>query len=327
MRVWVLGNVHEACLDRLRPHLELVDGRGSSRAELLAGVGQYEVILLRIEHRIDREVFERGTRLRIVSLASAGADHVDHTAARQHGVVVLNSPGANAQSVAELTIAQMVNLARRTILAHRDVRSGIYEREIYGGVEIAGRTLGIVGLGQIGSRVARLALAFGMRVIACDPYVRYVYDPTSLAPESPPVPLVSLEEVLDQSDFVSIHTPLTDETYHLINARRLALMRPTAFLLNLARGPIVAEADLYDALRLGRIAGAALDVFETEPCYSSPLFTLDNCLVTPHIAGITEDAQQRIGVTTAERLLAAIRRLEPAPVVAQPTGHPVMPTN
>lgn len=246
------------------------------------------------------EVFQGAPSLSFVGICRAATDHIDVEAATRHGVLVVNTPGRNAQAVAEHALGLMLSLARRIPMAHRYVTEGGWRDPVepymtMRGVELAGRTLGIVGLGAIGRRLSAMASALGMTCLAHDPYAG---DP----PEG--VSLTGLDTLLAGSDFVSIHAPLTSETEGLIDGRRLAMMRPSAYLLNLADAAIVAEEALVAAMREGRIAGAALDVFDTYPLRpDSPLLTLDNAILTPHLGGATEETVRRHSAQMAEDIL------------------------
>ena len=236
------------------------------------------------------EVFEAAPSLRFVGVCRGSTGHVDLEAATRHRVLVVNTPARNAQAVAEHALGLMLSLARQLPKAHRYVVEGCWRNpaEPYmtmRGIELAGRTLGIIGLGAIGRRLAATASALGMRCLAYDPYV-------GQAPQG--AKLVGLDDLLGQSDFVSIHTPMTEETKGLLGDRQLGLMKPTAFLINLSDAAIVMEDALVKALREHRIAGAALDVFETHPIAPhSPLLSLDNVVLTPHLGGATEETIQR----------------------------------
>jgi D-3-phosphoglycerate dehydrogenase len=223
-------------------------------------------------------------------------DNVDLDAATQKGVVVMNTPGGNAQSVAEHTLALLLALARRIPQADASMKQGRWEKKKLEGMELRGKTLGLIGLGQIGSDVAHLAKAFEMQIIAYDPYV------SSLLAGELSVKLVSLEEVLKSADFISLHASATPETRHLLNARTLALAQPGVRIVNCARGELINEADLLSALECGLVAGAGLDVFETEPPKDSKLVAHPNVIATPHIAGSTEEAQEIVGIRIAEQV-------------------------
>jgi len=279
----------------LQPH-ELVELIGDAVA-VIAGVDSFP-----------KEVFERAPRLRVISRFGVGVDNVDLAAATEHKVVVTITPGANAVAVAELTILLMLALARHLPAHDRWTRSGEWKRVT--GMELAGATLGIVGLGRIGREVASRARAFGMRIVFTDP----VPPPEALVDELEATPL-SLDDLLPTSDVVSLHLPLTNETYHLIGARELARMKSTAFLINTARGGLVDEQALYEALKEKRLAGAAFDVFEQEPPGASPLLQLDNFIAMPHTGSATVQTARRMGWMAAQNALAVLEGRRPEGVV------------
>lgn len=236
------------------------------------------------------DVFEQATSLRFVGICRSSTSHVDIEAATRHGVAVVNTPSRNAQAVAEHALGLMLSLARKIPAAHRFVAEGRWQNPVepylnMRGVELAGRTLGVIGMGAIGRRLAAICFALDMTVIAYDPYV-------DVAP--PNVTLKGLDELLVQSDFVSVHVPLTEETEAMLDSRRLALMKPSAFLINATDASVVDQDALVEALRYKRIGGAALDVFETHPIAPhNPLLTLDNVVLTPHLGGATEETIER----------------------------------
>jgi D-3-phosphoglycerate dehydrogenase len=275
--------------------------------ELTELAGDAVAIVAGLDH-FTRAVFERTPQLRVVSRFGVGVDNVDLEAATEHKVVVTITPGANSVTVAELTMLLMLALSRHLVLHDRWVRSGSWKRA--SGVELMGGTLGIVGLGRIGREVAARARAFGMRIVFTDP----VLPPEDLvrALEATALPL---DDLLSTSDVITLHLPLSAETHHLIGARELALMKPSAFLINTARGGLVDEEALYAALKEGRLAGAAFDVFEKEPPGASPLLQLDNFIATPHIGSATVQTTRRMGWMAAQNALAVLEGRRPEGVV------------
>jgi D-3-phosphoglycerate dehydrogenase / 2-oxoglutarate reductase len=245
---------------------------------------------------VTAELLAAAGQLRVIGRAGVGVDNVDLDAATQKGVVVMNTPGGNAVSVAEHTLALLLSLARRIPQADALMKQGKWEKKKLEGMELRGKTLGLIGLGQIGSDVARLAKAFEMKVVAYDPFV------SSLLASQMDVKLESIEEVFKQADFISLHCSLTPDTRHLVNAQRLALAQPGVRIVNCARGELVNEVDLLAALESGVVAGAALDVFEVEPPKDSKLVNHVNVIATPHIAGSTEEAQEIVGIRIAEQV-------------------------
>lgn len=241
--------------------------------------------------------------LRVVSAHGVGVDHIDVRAARSRGIVVANCPGSNDQAVADLTLGLMLSTARLIPLADRQMRQGIWGDHV--GTELWNKTLGLIGLGRIGRAVAKRALGFDMRVLAFDPYVG---EELALSVGARVAPL---DEVIAQADFLSLHAVLTDQTRGMIGAAQLRKMKPTAYLINTARGGLVDEEALCDALREKRIAGAALDAFAVEPPWASGLLDLDNVVVTPHIGAHTAEAVERMGVIAAKNVVEALRTGKP----------------
>lgn len=248
-------------------------------------------------------VMDGAPRLRVISRTGVGYDAVDVPAATERGIVVCNTPGVNRHAVSEYTFALMLQCARKMRDNLTEVWKGGWAR--HEGIDLAGKTLGIVGLGTIGREVAQRARAFEMRILACDPRQDVQFA------EEHQVSYVPLEQLLRESDFVTLHLFLNKESRHLINAERLAMMKPTAYLINTARGGIVDTAALYDALSGRRIAGAALDVFEEEPLGESKLRELDNIYMSPHAGGVTSDARYLSGAYAAENLIRVLRGERP----------------
>jgi D-3-phosphoglycerate dehydrogenase len=251
---------------------------------------------------ISRPVIAASPKLKIVSRHGVGVDYVDVEACTEHGVLVTITGDANSESVSEQALACLLAVARRIALADAEMKAGKWERPHLTGVELYRKVLGIVGLGRIGSRMAKHAKGFDMEVIACDPYIdaerALRFDAT----------LVDLETLLRRSDFVSLHVPLTEETAHMIGQAQLELMKPSAILINTARGPVVDGQALYEALNIGTIAGAGLDVFEEEPLPADhPLRKLDNVVLTPHVAGQSEEAMAGVSIRAAENVLRVLR--------------------
>lgn len=257
----------------------------------------FDALVVRSATRADRDVIKAGLpRLRAIGRAGVGVDNVDLDAATGFGVAVMNVPDANTVSAAEHTLALMLALARNVPRGWASFQEGKWERSKFTGTELRGKTLGLVGLGRIGTLVATAAQALGMRVLAHDPYIPHA------RVESLGVEMAELDALLKESDFVSMHVPKSDATRNLMNAERLALMKPTARLINCARGGVVDEEALYDAIKNGRLAGAAFDVYEKEPPEMKPLYGLPNVVTTPHLGASTSEAQEKVGVQIAERL-------------------------
>jgi D-3-phosphoglycerate dehydrogenase len=273
--------------------------------ELRPAVDGYDALIVRSETRLTREIIEAAGSLKVIGRAGIGVDNIDLDAATEKGVVVVNAPTGNIVSAAEHAIALMMALARHIPDANASLKGGRWERGRFRGLEVRGKTLGIVGLGQVGSEVARRARGLEMRVLAHDPFV-----PEERA-RSLGVELVPFKEVLKESDFLTVHTTLTEGTRHLVGEEELRQMKPTARIINTARGGIVDEAALEAALNEGRLAGAALDVFEKEPLTSHPLFANERIVVTPHLGASTAEAQERVAVDVAGQIIAVLKG-EPA---------------
>jgi D-3-phosphoglycerate dehydrogenase len=275
--------------------VEVDDRAGISAAELAAIIGEYDALIVRSRTKVTREILEAATRLKVIGRAGVGLDNIDVDVATRQGIAVLNAPGSNVISAAEHTLALMLALVRRIARADASLRRGEWERKRFQGIELHGKTLGLVGAGRIGSEVAKRARAFGMRVVAYDPYL------AGERAEGLEIELVTLPELCERADIITIHVPLTAETRGMIGSAELALMKPAAYLINAARGGVVDEVALAAALRSGRLAGAALDVFEKEPVApDNPLIALDNVIAVPHLGAATREAQTSVGIAICE---------------------------
>jgi D-3-phosphoglycerate dehydrogenase len=296
-RVLVREPIADAGVELLRSRFDVdVDG-DSDLARTIAG---YDAIVIRSATKLTAEVIDRADRLKVIGRAGVGVDNVDVDAATRRGIVVANAPDSTVVSAAEQTIGLLVALARNIPQAHAALKQGTWERSRWGGIELAGKTLGVLGLGRIGQQVARRAAGLGMRVVAFDPFVgEDRFREAGVEREE------TLEAVLGAADFVTLHLPLTDETAGIMGREAIASMRDGARLINAARGALVDEDALVEAIRSGKLAGAALDVFSSEP-YSGPLLELDEVVVTPHLAASTDEAQDRAGVIVAEQIVAAL---------------------
>ncbi len=300
-RVLVTEAIAERGLDQLRAAGHEVDVRLDFTPETLPElVKGASALIIRSATKVTREVLEAGTDLVVVGRAGIGLDNVDTKAATELGVMVVNAPQSNTLSAAEHTMALLLSQARNVPQAHAALKAGRWERSKWNGVELADKTLGIVGLGRIGRLVAQRALAFGMRLVAHDPFV------SEEAARRMSVELLPLEELMARADFVTLHLAKTPETLGLIDADLLAKAKPGIRIINVARGGIVDEAALADAVRSGHVAGAALDVFSEEPCTESPLFELDDVVVTPHLGASTVEAQDKAGDTIAQMVQLAL---------------------
>jgi D-3-phosphoglycerate dehydrogenase len=266
-------------------------------AELLPLVKDVEAMVVRSETKVTRAVIEAAAKLRVVGRAGVGVDNVDVDAATQRGIVVMNTPSGNTISTAELTFSMLMALARKIPQANASMKAGEWNRKAFQGVELYNKTLGILGMGRIGTEVARRAIVFGMRVLAYDPYL------TLSRANALQVELVELDEIFARCDFITVHMPMSDETKGMINTAAFAKMKPGVRVLNCARGGIINEGDLYEAVKSGKVAGAALDVYETEPLpKDNPLRELPQVIMTPHLGASTEEAQENVGIEVAEAI-------------------------
>jgi D-3-phosphoglycerate dehydrogenase len=296
-KVLVREPIADAGIELLREHFD-VDVDGDS--DLAAVIGDYDAIVIRSATKLTADLIEKAVRLKVIGRAGVGVDNVDVDAATRRGIVVANTPDSTVVSAAEQTIGLVVALARNIPQAHAALKQGAWERSKWSGIELADKTLAVLGFGRIGQQVARRALGLGMRVVGYDPFVgdeRFREAGIERAP--------TMEDALAAGDFVTLHLPLTDETQGLIGAEAIAKMKDGARLVNAARGALLDEEALADAIRSGKLAGAALDVFSSEP-YNGPLLELDEVIVTPHLAASTNEAQDRAGVIVAEQVVAAL---------------------
>ena len=324
-RILVADPLAEDGLARLRREGEVTVATKLAEAELVERIPDYDALVVRSETKVTAPILEAGKRLRVVGRAGVGVDNIDVAAATRHGILVVNAPRGNIVAAAEHTIALLFAVARWVAQADASIHAGDWTRAKFLGVEVRGRTLGVIGLGNVGSEVAKRAHGLEVDVIAYDPVVAVE------RAELFNVELVPLDDLLQRADFVTIHVPLVEANRGLIAARELAMMKPAARLINTARGGIVDEAALADAVRERRIAGAALDVFAREPTTESPLFELDEVVVTPHLGASTVEAQDKAGQTIAEQVVLALRgefvpfAVNLAATEANATVQPFMP--
>lgn len=311
-RILVTEPIAEEGLSHLRAHAAVDVQPTMSRDALLAAISNYDALVVRSATKVDAELLAAGTQLRVVGRAGTGVDNIDVESATRSGIVVVNAPASNSVAVAELAIGLILSLARHLPHAHAHVVGGGWNRAKYMGHEVRGKTLGLVGFGRIGAEVSRRARALEMDVVAYDPVVS-----TERALQLG-VTLCTLDDVLQRSDFVSLHVPLIDATRYLINAQRLALMKPTAYLINAARGGVIDESALYTALEHNALAGVAIDAFEKEPPTGSPLVGHPRVVAIPHLGASTVEAQALTGVDVAEGVLDALNGLSPRYAVNAP---------
>ncbi len=300
MKILVSDPLSQKGLELLRQHARVDQQLDHSPGELQRIIGDYDALIVRSSTQVTREIIEAGRSLKVIGRAGVGVDNIDLPAATEKGIIVVNVPEANTVSAAELTLALLVSLARNIPGANYSVKQGAWAREHFLGIELNRKTLGIVGLGHVGSEVGRRARALGMHLLCSDPYISAEHAAKI------GVEIVTLDYLLQHSDFISLHVPLMPATRYLIGAPELALMKPGAMLINCARGGIVDEAALYSALVEKKIAGAALDVFEDEPPQDSPLLELENVIATPHLGALTREAQTNVALQVAEQVLKAL---------------------
>jgi len=299
MKILVTDPVADEAMDMLRERHD-VTFDNLTGSELAAEIGSYHGIMVRSGTQVTREVIEAADNLQVIGRAGIGVDNIDLEAASEHDVKVVNSPTGATPSVAELTIAHMLSLARHLPEADRTMKAGEWAKKQLKGTELKGKTLGLVGCGNIGSLVAEYAQALGMTVIGYDPYICE----EDLADAG--IEKTELDSVLREADYVSLHVPHIEATHHIIDAAALETMKDTAYLVNCARGGVVDEDALYEALQNGDIAGAALDVYENEPPGETRLAELDNMVMTPHLGAATREGQIRAGTVCAEQMLMAL---------------------
>jgi D-3-phosphoglycerate dehydrogenase len=303
-RVLVTDTIADSGLEILRaaPDVELDYRSGLKGADLLAAVAESDALITRSGTAVTEELVNAGTRLRIIGRAGVGLDNVDVDACTRRGILVINAPTANIMSATEHTMAMLLSLCRNIPEAHASVKRGEWVRSKFMGIELNGKVLGIIGLGRIGTRVTARARAFGMRVIAYDPYI------AATVGDKVGAEMVSLDELLAQADVITVHTPLTDETRALLGAAEIAKMKDGVIALNIARGGIWDETALADALNSGKVSGAAVDVYVEEPPGNDhPLLNAKNAILSPHIGANTIEAQDRVAVQTSEMVIQALR--------------------
>ncbi len=299
--VLIAEELAPAAIDVLSYDFDVRHVDGTDRPALLAALADADAVIVRSATRIDAEAVAAAARLKVVARAGVGLDNIDVPAATARGVMVVNAPTSNIVSAAEQAIALLLAVARHTADASAALKRGVWQRAKYTGVEVQGKTVGVVGLGRIGVLFAQRMAAFGTRLIAYDPYIQ----PARAAQLG--VRLVGLDELLRESDFISVHLPRTPETLGLIGEKELATVRPGVRIINAARGGLIDERALADALAEGRVAGAGLDVFVTEPTTESPLFAFDNVVVTPHLGASTAEAQDKAGLSVARSVKLALQ--------------------
>jgi len=315
-KVLVTDPIAQDGIDALAAQAEVDVRLGISPEELKGIIGEYDALVVRSETKVTASIIEAAKKLEVIGRAGAGVDNIDVEAATQRGIIVVNAPLGNSISAAEHAIALMLALSRHIPQANASLKSGEWDRRSFMGVEVRGKTLGIIGLGQIGSEVARRARGLEMHVIACDPFVAQERAQVLKAE------MVSLEELLSRSDYIGIHTVLTPQTKGLIGEKELGMVKPGVRIVNVARGGIVDEEALYRAVEEGRVAGAAVDVFSKEPPGDNILLKSDRIIVTPHLGASTAEAQERVALDVAEQIIAIFRGEHPQYSVNAPLVPP-----
>ncbi|MBT3362881.1 MAG: phosphoglycerate dehydrogenase [Chloroflexi bacterium] len=324
MKVLVADKIADEGLEILKSFAEVDLKVGLDKQQLIDIMGDYDALVIRSQPKVTADIIEAGTKLQIIGRAGVGVDNIDLEAATRRGIVVVNAPAGNTISTAEHTLALMMSVARNIPQACAVLKGGQWKRAEYTGTEITGKTLGIVGMGRVGSEVARRAIGLEMKVLVHDPFVSKDYVQNIGAK------LVPLDDLLKDSDFITIHTTLTDATRGLIGSEQLATLKPSAYIINVARGGIIDEQALHDAVEQGVIAGAAIDVYTSEPATDNVLVKCDNIITTPHLGASTNEAQVGVAVTVAEQVNAVLKGMPAkfavnAPIIPAETLSVLMP--
>ena len=302
MKILVTDKVADEAIDLLEKEGYEVVFDEMSHEDLLGSISEYDALMVRSRTKVTGDIIEAADNLKVIGRAGIGVDNIDVEAASKRGIKVVNAPTGATISVAELTIAHMLSLARHLTKADSTLKQGIWAKKQLKGIELYGKTLGLIGCGNIGRKTAELAKAFSMRIIGYDPYLSKE-DLEKYGIEKKE----DLRDLMREADFISLHLPHTKETHHIVNSEMISLMKPTAYIINCARGGTIDEEALYDALKENKIAGAALDVFEEEPPKDNPLLTLDNVVVTPHLGASTTEGQRRAGTVCAEQIIKVLK--------------------
>jgi D-3-phosphoglycerate dehydrogenase len=317
MKVVVADPIHEAGIELLqRERINVVVATEAEREELMEEIADADALLVRSRTKVTREVIEKARRLKVIGRAGVGVDNIDLEAATERGILVVNAPEASTITVAEHTMGLILALARRIPFADASLKSGRWEKKKFLGCELRGKTLGIIGLGRIGTQVALKAKAFGMRIIAYDPYISEDYG------RELGIQVTSFDRVIAEADFITLHVPLTEKTRGIIGEREIEKMKQGVYIINCARGGVVKEEALVKGLKSGKVAGAALDVFEVEPPIGRPVLEAENVVVTPHLGASTEEAQRYASTIACEEVIKALRNEAPRNVVNMPAFAP-----
>jgi D-3-phosphoglycerate dehydrogenase / 2-oxoglutarate reductase len=318
MKVLVADALSKEGIEIMKSVAEVDVKTGLKPEEIMAIIGNYEGLVVRSQTQVTAPIIEAGKKLIIIGRAGVGVDNIDLDAATRRGIIVVNAPTGNTISAAEHAIALMLTLARHIPAAYYALKAGKWERSKFTGTEVRGKTLGIIGLGNVGSAVARRARGLEMKLIGYDPFVSQDHA------HNLQVEIVPLEKIYKEADFITLHIPLTAQTKEMINAKELAMMKPTVRLINTARGGLINEEALANALKEKKITGAAIDVFPQEPCTSSVLFSLDNVIVTPHLGASTAEAQVTAASDVADQIVDVFKGLPPKYAVNAPFIPPEM---
>lgn len=300
-RIIVTDGLDDVGVNILEKEAQVVKRHGISNEDIKKEIKEYDAIIVRSRTKMTRELIEAGEKLKVIGRAGVGVDNIDLDAAREKGIVVVNAPSATTESVAELTLGMIFALAREIPRADASMKRGEWAKKEFKGTELYGKTLGIIGFGRIGSTVGQMAAAMGMRINACCDFT---------IPETIRIiggELLMMDEIIERSDFIAIHTPLTEKTHGMINADLIARMKDGVYIICTARGGIIDESALLAALNSGKVAGAALDVFEKEPPENLELIKHPRVIATPHIAGQTSEAQRRASADISKEVLAALK--------------------
>ncbi len=300
MKVLVSDSLSEEGISKLKEHFDVEVSTGLSEDELVEKIGEFHALVIRSGTQVTPRVIQAADNLKIIGRAGVGVDNINIDAATEKGIIVVNAPEGNMLSAAEHTVAMMLSMARNIPRADASLKAGKWERKKFMGVEVNGKTLGVIGLGRIGAEVAKRAQGLEMNILAYDPFV------TEDRAKDMAVELTTVDDIAKRADFMTVHTPLTKETKNILDADQFALMKPTARVINCARGGIINEDALADALKSGKIAGAAVDVFMSEPPTECPFINLDNVVVTPHLGASTEEAQVNVAVAVAEEVISVL---------------------
>lgn len=317
MKVMVSDQIHGAGIELLKKEAEVEVAIGLDKEELIDRIKDKDALVVRSATKVTRDVLEAAEKLKVIGRAGVGVDNIDVKYATEKGVIIVNAPTASSITVAELTMGFMISMARNIPQGNASIKAEKWEKKKFLGIELRGKTLGIIGMGRIGSQVVKKAKAFEMNCIAYDPYIS-----KSIAREIGVEIAESIDEIYKNSNFITLHVPMTEHTKHLINKDAFDKMREGVYLINAARGGIIDEKALYEALKSGKVAGAALDVFEKEPPFGNSLLEIDNFIGTPHIGASTEEAQRFASTIACEEVLKVLRGEPPLNVVNMPRLSP-----